>query len=56
MDIQAAEAAAKGIQQPELFNRYQREINRTLYGAILHLEWRCAIAQLETIQQQRGDR
>lgn len=42
--IQQSEAVSKGLQQPELFNRYQREMNRELYEAI---------DRLEEIQQQR---
>ena len=36
--IQQSETMSKGLQNPELFNRYQREINRSLYEAIDRLE------------------
>jgi hypothetical protein len=43
--IAQAETASKGLQSPELFTRYQRNINRELYKAI---------DRLEAIQQQRN--
>lgn len=36
--ITQAETASKGLQNPELFARYQREINRDLYAALDRLE------------------
>jgi hypothetical protein len=36
--IQEAEIAIQGMQQPELFGRYQRAINRELYEALDRLE------------------
>jgi hypothetical protein len=44
-DIQQAEIVSKGMQQQELFSRYQRNINRELYEAL---------DRLETIQQRRN--
>lgn len=38
LDIQQAEIESHGIQQPEMFSRYQRSINRDLHEALDRLE------------------
>lgn len=44
--IQQARTASEGIQKPELFTRYQRDINRELYEAL---------DRLETIRQRKNE-
>jgi hypothetical protein len=36
--IERAEVDCKGMQQQELFSRYQRDVNRELYAALDRLE------------------